>query len=70
MMVIVKGGELVTTTTMLEKFLREKGVSATVGASACLLLFATLLKGSGHPEQLGHDALDQMFLALKMEKPS
>ena len=63
-MVVVKGEEVAIVYEGLQKYFRENKTDATVAASACLLLFASLLKGSGHAEDVGHEHLDRMFRLL------
>lgn len=69
----VNSAEIVRAAQQVRDYLRNAGVAPTLGASGCLMLFAAMLKASGHPEQEGHNALDRMFHILKMldtEKPS
>lgn len=65
-MVVVNGAEAARVMGKLQEFLQKEGISATMGASGCLMLFAVMLRASGHPEQEGHNALDRIFHTLRI----
>jgi hypothetical protein len=68
--VVVKSVELYRVARLIDKWLRENGIHASIGLNAALLLFAAGLKDNGHGEQDGHDALDRCYRLLDTEKPS